>query len=82
MTPTGRLRVGRSFFLPAAPREQGRTMTGIPHATIIALWVTGSCWAIALVAHLLNGPPDLVFPLLVFGALTGIVEWILRSKEP
>ena len=57
-------------------------MTGIPRATAIALWVTGSCWVIALVVYLFNGPPDLVLPILIFGALTGIVEWILRSIEP
>lgn len=57
-------------------------MTGIPRATAIALWVTASCWAVALVVYLFNGPPDLVLPLLIFGALTGIVEWILRSIEP
>jgi hypothetical protein len=57
-------------------------MTGIPYATAIALWVTGSCWAIALVVYLFNGPHDLAFPLLVFGALAGMAEWILRSKEP
>jgi hypothetical protein len=56
-------------------------MTGIPASTMIALWVTASCWAVSLVAYLCDGPPDLVFPLLTFGVLTGTAEWILRSKE-
>jgi hypothetical protein len=82
MTPTGRSRVGRSYFLPAAPSKTGRKMTGIPTETAIALWVAGSCWAIALVVYLFDGPPDLIFLVLGFGALTGVTELILRKMKP
>jgi hypothetical protein len=57
-------------------------MTGIPDKTAIALWIAGSCWAVALLLYVFNGPSDLVLPLLLFGAATGIVEWILTRMEP
>jgi hypothetical protein len=56
-------------------------MTGIPNSTAIALWVVGSCWAVSLIGYLLGQPADLVFPLLTFGALTGVAEWVARSKQ-
>jgi hypothetical protein len=56
-------------------------MTGIPTSTMIALWVAASCWAVSLVAYLCDGPTDLVFPLVSFGALTGVAEWIMRDQE-
>jgi hypothetical protein len=46
--------------------------------TLIALWVVGSCWAVSLIGY---EPADLVFPLVTFGALTGVAEWVTRSKE-
>jgi hypothetical protein len=56
-------------------------MTGIPNSAVIALWVTASFWAVPLVAYLVGGPPDLVFPLLPFGMLTSTAAWSLGSKE-
>jgi hypothetical protein len=57
-------------------------MAGIPDAISIALWVTASCWAVALLAYVFDGPSDLVFPLFLFGAITGFAEWISRRMEP
>ena len=56
-------------------------MTGIPDATVIALWVVVSCWVVSFVAYLFDGPVDIVFPLVTFGALTGVAEWVMRSKR-
>ena len=56
-------------------------MTGIPDTTAIALWVVCSCWAVSFVAYLLDGPVDFIFPLVTFGALTGVAEWIMRSRQ-
>jgi hypothetical protein len=56
-------------------------MTGIPNSTLIALWVVGSCWTVSLIGYLFDEPADLVFPLVTFGALTGIAEWVVRSRE-
>lgn len=76
MIPAGRLCVGGS----------GAHRTGAQHGRYTprnrdSLWVTGSCWAVAFVVYLLNGPSDLVWPLFLFGVLTGVAEWILRSME-
>jgi len=56
-------------------------MTGIPNSTAIALWAVCSCWAVSLVVYLFDGPRDIVFPLVFFGALTGIAEWIVRDQQ-
>lgn len=55
-------------------------MAGLPRSIVIALWVTGSCWAVVLAAHvagftIANGT---VFALVVFGVAAGIVEYVLR----
>ena len=65
----------------SARARKGRAMTRIPDSMVIALWITASFWAITLVAHLVGGPPDLVFPLFPFGILTGTAAWSLGSKE-
>jgi hypothetical protein len=74
---------GRLFGLAASRRApvKGRAMTGTPNSLVIALWVTASFWAVFLAAYLLGGPPDVVFPLLPFGMLTGTAAWSLGSKE-
>jgi hypothetical protein len=56
-------------------------MAGIPTSTMIALWVTASCWAVSLIAYLCDGPRDLVVPLVSLGALTGVAEWVMRSQQ-
>jgi H+/Cl- antiporter ClcA len=74
---------GRLFGLAASQRapEKSRAMTGIPNSSVMALWVTASFWAVFLVAYLVGGPSDLVFPLLPFGMLTGTAAWSLGSTE-
>ena len=74
---------GRLFGPAVSQRapEKPRAMTGIPNSSVIALWVTASFWAVFLVAYVVGGPPDLVFPLLPFGMLTGTAAWSLGSKE-
>ena len=54
-------------------------MAGIPTSTMIALWVTASCWI--LIAYLCDGPRDLVVPLVTLGALTGVAEWVMRDQQ-
>ena len=56
-------------------------MAGIPNALAIALWIVGSCWAIAAFAWLLNAETDFLTPLVAFGAVTGTLEWWLRRKS-
>jgi hypothetical protein len=55
-------------------------MTGIPDSLAIALWVVGSCWALAIIAWLIGGYEELIFPLVGLGILTGAAEWVLRRK--
>ena len=55
-------------------------MARIPDSLAIALWITGSCWVIALLAYFLGGSTELVLPLFVLGVLTGIAEWVMRRK--
>jgi hypothetical protein len=53
-------------------------MDRLPNSLSIAIWVVGSCWAVAIVAYVFDGPRDLIFPLVAFGTLTGVAEWYLR----
>ena len=61
-------------------RPEGACMTRLPDSLAIALWVVGSCWALAIAAYALGGPSELILPLTVFGVLTGVAEWVLRKK--
>jgi hypothetical protein len=56
-------------------------MTGLPDSLSIALWIVGSCWAVAAVAYLFDAATGLVFPLLVLGLVTGFAEWLVRRKQ-
>jgi hypothetical protein len=80
MTPTGRTRVGRSYFLPAAP-EKGRLMTPLPNSLSISLWVVGCCWAVAAIAYVTDSETGLAVPLAIIGALTGLAEWLVRRQR-
>lgn len=80
MTPTGRLRVGRSYFLPAASKH-GREMAGIPTTLAIGIWTTGACWMVAIIACVLELETASVAPLVVIGILTGSAEWLTRRQH-
>jgi hypothetical protein len=53
-------------------------MEKLPESLAIGLWITGSCWALALVAWLLGASTEWLPQLFMFGLLTGLAEWILR----
>jgi hypothetical protein len=55
-------------------------MERLPDSLAIALWVVGSCWALAIVAHLFGLSPEWIVTLVVLGIFTGIVEWTMRRK--
>jgi hypothetical protein len=55
--------------------------TKLPNALAIALWIVGSCWAIAGLAWLLNAETEFLGSLVAFGAVTGALEWWLRRKS-
>ena len=49
-------------------------MAWLPDSLAIALWVTGSCWTLALLAYFLGESTEWVLPLFMLGILTGIAE--------
>ena len=56
-------------------------MAGLPNALAIALWIVGSCWAVAGLAWLVDAETEFLGSLVVFGVVTGPVEWWLRRKS-
>jgi hypothetical protein len=55
-------------------------MDRLPDSLAIALWIVGSCWALAIVAYAFGASTEWIFPLFMFGVFTGIAEWVLRRK--
>lgn len=56
-------------------------MASLPASLAIALWVTGSCWALAALAYLFGASTEWVLPLFGLGCVTGIAEWIRRRRS-
>jgi len=65
----------------AGPPRLRFSLSKLPHSLAIALWVVGSLWAVTIAAYLLGADTQLVVPLLVFGTLTGVVEWMMRGRS-
>jgi hypothetical protein len=74
MTPTGRGAVGGD-----APAEA--QMARLPDSLVIALWITGSCWLLAILIYLIGGSAEWMLPLFGLGVLTGLAEWIMRRRS-
>jgi hypothetical protein len=55
-------------------------MARLPDSLAIGLWITGSMWAMAILAYLLDASMEWILPMFVFGVLTGIAEWAMRQK--
>jgi len=55
-------------------------MANLPEALAIAFWLTGTCWALALIAYLFGASTEWVFPLFLLGCLTGLAEWFIRRE--
>ena len=53
-------------------------MEKLPDSLAIGFWITGSCWAVALVACLFGASTEWLLPLFMFGLLAGVTEWVLR----
>jgi hypothetical protein len=56
-------------------------MERLPDSLAIALWVVGSCWALAIVAYVFGASRGWILPLVALGILTGIAEWVMRRKD-
>lgn len=55
-------------------------MDRVPNSLAIALWTVGACWLVAAVGYFSGASRELLFPLVVFGLLTGLAEFYLRGK--
>ncbi len=55
-------------------------MERLPDSLAIALWITGSCWLLAIVAYFIGCSSEWVLPIFLLGLLTGIAEWVMRRK--
>ena len=53
----------------------------LPGSVAIAIWVTGSCWAVAGIAYFLDVETKVLAPIVAIGVATGIIEWLLRRKK-
>lgn len=56
-------------------------MAGIPTSLAIAIWATGACWIVAILAYVFDVEAPIVAPLLIVGGLAGASEWCLRSRR-
>ncbi len=65
----------------AGPPRERSSRSRLPHSLAIALWVTGSIWAVAIAAYLLDADTELIVPLMMLGLLTGMAEWIMRGRD-
>jgi hypothetical protein len=59
-------------------RPKGVQMDRLPDSLAIAMWVVGSCWALAVLTYVIGAPREWILPLVVLGILTGIAEWFMR----
>jgi hypothetical protein len=55
---------------------EGKQMAGLPPSLSIAFWFVGSIWLVAIVAHVLDAPHQIVHAALAFGVVAGVVEWL------
>jgi hypothetical protein len=51
-------------------------MARLPTSLSIALWLTGSIWAVAILVHFFDSPREIVYAAFAFGLLAGILEWL------
>ena len=52
-------------------------MARLPTSLSIALWLVGSTWAVAILAHVFDAPHEIVYAALAFGLMAGVIEWLV-----
>jgi hypothetical protein len=52
-------------------------MARLPTSLSIAIWLVGSTWAVAILAHVFDAPPEIVYAALAFGLVAGMIEWLI-----
>jgi hypothetical protein len=81
MTPTGRFRVGRSYFPPPSAPRKAR-VTRLPTALSIALWLTGSMWLVGAGFYYLELPAPMLGGVFMMGLVAALIEWRSRRGPP
>jgi uncharacterized membrane protein YecN with MAPEG domain len=56
-------------------------MAALPTSLSIALWLVGSIWAVAIVAHVFGVPHEIVYPAFAFGLIAGVAEWLSLRRN-
>jgi hypothetical protein len=49
-------------------------MGGLPESLSIALWATGSCWVLAIIAYAFGASSEWLLPLFVLSLATAVAE--------
>ena len=53
-------------------------MEKLPDSLAIGLWITGSNWALVLLAWLFGASTEWLLPLFILSLFAGVAEWVLR----
>jgi hypothetical protein len=69
-----------AFSFQQRPHER-RYMAGIPDSLVIASWIVGSLWVVAVVAYLCEADTSFLVPLFALGAATGVIEYLLARRR-
>lgn len=56
-------------------------MAKLPSSLSIAIWLIGSTWAVAILAHVFDAPREIIYAALAFGLLAGIIEWLALKEN-
>lgn len=55
-------------------------MARLPSSLMIALWIVGSTWALAIVAWAYGYDMEYVWAAFAFGIVAGVMEWMHRRE--
>jgi hypothetical protein len=55
-------------------------MARLPSSLSIAIWLIGSTWAVAILAHVFDAPHEVTYAALAFGLLAGLIEWLVLRE--
>jgi hypothetical protein len=53
----------------------------LPVSLSIALWLVGSLWAVAILAHVFDAPHEIVHAAFAFGLFAGVLEWLAWRRS-
>jgi hypothetical protein len=56
-------------------------MNRLPSSLAIALWFVAAIWTVAIAAHVLDAPREIVFISFSLGAVAGVLEWLLHGRS-